>query len=903
MNNGQNTLDSKHAGNITQTYNLSFEIGKINNYGDSSDGNFHSNDKHESSARASSGNQNGKSTDRGHGENQESRSGYSRSNTRFQGKPVGKSLLNNECLDGIQEIKTSDLSPGDDAVRQPVKLSGKSIDKGHSTRKSQLADPTTGLSIHPQVVQYCDPKEIDNQEKISQMLTVSYPEGHQAFDCISRTEKIAISILRTCVVPSNIIKRERDQFDKWINHINRYRRENGIPSLPKKLLNVKLQALLPCLSLVTCSDNNRTEYCERLRLINLEVEMLDWIETGIIPKMDVEEKAQMERDLESINELRMEEDGVFLDLSKTVDEHFVHEIEEKSPSRKRNSDFVDLSMEEIDDITDEDDEIFSSDSDSDSNNGPTKNIPRPPEDSARTENKPRLSEAERLELLRRNIEFFSTLDSKPSQRPISRANVPPDSQPSVNHDSKSSGSDDVITKKGSKEGGEQSDCFIGKNLKLFLKQLDYMTKCPISQERFKVPCIGSDNIVYERVTIMQWLQQKNTSPLTRNYMRSESLKNDYTMQRIVQSFNDFKIDDHVLSHLKCAPKDTSSKVPKDDNFVLPKQRLSKKARLGRNQEAKSVVKQKLKIHRNYLKSMNFYLPCNLLSSMPATPSFSIMHSLREGFSIHMYSGSHRVNIHEWLQMHHPNAIEIILPPWMMIIWHEALFHAGAKSRGTQEGTQEDLRFFSYVWPKVKYPDGSRMTQRTDGVLRESGDRVYREDINQKICKDMYSSRPTCQYCRMPSQVLDLRDIPPNSYCPGDRITGDLDEYGWMVVRGVRMNENMYEAMDMVKSFGRKSKAVKVPQWYSIEDRNNNRVMKYNHISPIHDVWYSDPDLNMFIAQLQNEVIKKALSPDKRFPTYREKADYVIGKFNLLMNRGPISCAQQAHTDYKARIQT
>ena len=152
MHNGENTRDSQPAGNITQNYNLSFELGKINNYGVTSDVNLNSSNKDELSARASSGNQNGKLLDKGHGENQQSRSGFSRSNTRIQGKPSGKSLLNNECLDGIQEIKTSDLFPGDEAVRQPVKLYGKSIDKGHATRKSQLADPTTGLSIHPQVV-------------------------------------------------------------------------------------------------------------------------------------------------------------------------------------------------------------------------------------------------------------------------------------------------------------------------------------------------------------------------------------------------------------------------------------------------------------------------------------------------------------------------------------------------------------------------------------------------------------------------------------------------------------------------------------------------------------------------------------------------------------------------------
>ena len=102
--------------------------------------------------------------------------------------------------------------------------------------------------------------------------------------------------------------------------------------------------------------------------------------------------------------------------------------------------------------------------------------------------------------------------------------------------------------------------------------------------------------------------------------------------------------------------------------------------------------------------------------MPTCPSYSIMHSLHEGFSIVMYSGSHRVNLRSGFCLHKRCGIRIILPKWMAIIWHESLFHAGGKSR-TREWiiTLEDMRFFGYVWPKVLGNTRNRNVGSMDGI--------------------------------------------------------------------------------------------------------------------------------------------------------------------------------------------
>ena len=94
-----------------------------------------------------------------------------------------------------------------------------------------------------------------------------------------------------------------------------------------------------------------------------------------------------------------------------------------------------------------------------------------------------------------------------------------------------------------------------------------------------------------------------------------------------------------------------------------------------------------------MKSFRWYNYIDWKRLMPAKPSYSIMHSLRQGFSIVMYSGTHRVNLDDnSLRMHKANGVRLHLPPWMYLVWHESLYHSGAKSRNTPR-YQFDMRFF------------------------------------------------------------------------------------------------------------------------------------------------------------------------------------------------------------------
>ena len=168
--------------------------------------------------------------------------------------------------------------------------------------------------------------------------------------------------------------------------------------------------------------------------------------------------------------------------------------------------------------------------------------------------------------------------------------------------------------------------------------------------------------------------------------------------------------------------------------------MGKKARLKANQKSKKADVQKLKEHTNFLRHTNMYDGCNFAEDMPPNPSYSLMHSLKDRFSIVMYSGTYRLNLRPDMCMHKYNAVRIILPEWMAIIRHESLFYTGVKFRN---GPQHDMRLFSYVWSHIPGNSRNRSKRSTDGVAREIGNQVYRDNITNKICKDFYRKDPEC----------------------------------------------------------------------------------------------------------------------------------------------------------------
>ena len=87
------------------------------------------------------------------------------------------------------------------------------------------------------------------------------------------------------------------------------------------------------------------------------------------------------------------------------------------------------------------------------------------------------------------------------------------------------------------------------------------------------------------------------------------------------------------------------------------------------------------------------------------------------------------------------------------------------------------------------------------MAQETGEQVYRENIHDHTCRDIYKDFPECKDCIRVETVVDLRGIGPNSYCPGEIIIGDLDELGWMIVRGVIIDEPPYKEINAIGKLG------------------------------------------------------------------------------------------------------
>ena len=93
----------------------------------------------------------------------------------------------------------------------------------------------------------------------------------------------------------------------------------------------------------------------------------------------------------------------------------------------------------------------------------------------------------------------------------------------------------------------------------------------------------------------------------------------------------------------------------------------------------------------------------------------MMHTLEDRFSIMMCTCTH--DTHKFNDcFHRKHAVRLILNKGMGVMWHEALYHSGAKSRVGPSGlVKPDLRLFMYLWPFIANNQRNRTVGTTDGV--------------------------------------------------------------------------------------------------------------------------------------------------------------------------------------------
>ena len=119
--------------------------------------------------------------------------------------------------------------------------------------------------------------------------------------------------------------------------------------------------------------------------------------------------------------------------------------------------------------------------------------------------------------------------------------------------------------------------------------------------------------------------------------------------------------------------------------------------------------------------------------MPQRASYTLLHSLKEGSSILVYSRTRIVNLNGEMSIHKCNAVRLQIPKNMAIILHE--------TRNIPQ-FQPDKDFHSYVWPKENNNARNRSSGLNDGIAREVGNRVYRNDIHQHTYKHLYDKYKT-----------------------------------------------------------------------------------------------------------------------------------------------------------------
>ena len=88
-------------------------------------------------------------------------------------------------------------------------------------------------------------------------------------------------------------------------------------------MEVECIALVPIFQISRPSTSPRMEYAAKLksflegiRLMSVDVEVIEIMTNEVIPTMSLEEHARLNQDLYEINELRLEESGCALDLTK-----------------------------------------------------------------------------------------------------------------------------------------------------------------------------------------------------------------------------------------------------------------------------------------------------------------------------------------------------------------------------------------------------------------------------------------------------------------------------------------------------------------------------------------------------------------------------------------------------------
>ena len=69
-----------------------------------------------------------------------------------------------------------------------------------------IVDPILVDHIHVDVCRHCDTNHINTNEKLFLLMQEWYPSSNHDYNIVNKIEKLAISILKTAIVPSGMSK-------------------------------------------------------------------------------------------------------------------------------------------------------------------------------------------------------------------------------------------------------------------------------------------------------------------------------------------------------------------------------------------------------------------------------------------------------------------------------------------------------------------------------------------------------------------------------------------------------------------------------------------------------------------------------------------------------------------------
>ena len=144
----------------------------------------------------------------------------------------------------------------------------------------------------------------------------------------------------------------------------------------------------------------------------------------------------------------------------------------------------------------------------------------------------------------------------------------------------------------------------------------------------------------------------------------------------------------------------------------------------------------------------------------------MMHALKKFYHLCIYKYAHNHKMPEDSNIYYSNKLWFIVTVNVSIMWHEATYHNGSKSRPDPDNdsvSMEDLRLFFYMWLELKYNKGTaRKPQNngtTDGFSREFWRDLYRgNSLHSRTCKHISLEVSPCEKFSKGTETIIILQI-------------------------------------------------------------------------------------------------------------------------------------------------